>query len=121
MADYKKMAAWQKSMELVIEMYKFARELPKNEVYSLASQMTRAAISIPSNIAEGQRRGTTKEFHRFLSIAYGSGAELETQIEIVKGVYADKAAHITKVEGLLNESMKLLNVMIKNPQVPFTD
>ncbi len=76
-------------MSLVVEVYKLTKELPKSEVYGLASQMTRAAVSIPSNIAEGYRRGTKNEFHHFLTISYGSGAELETQLEIFKRVYAE--------------------------------
>lgn len=121
MLDYRRIAAWQKSMELVTEIYRLMRKLPKSESFGLASQMTRAAVSIPSNIAEGYRRGTKNEFHRFLSIASGSGAELETQLEIVKNIYSDKNLEIEKAESLLIEVTRLLNVMIKNPRVSFPD
>jgi len=69
-------------MQLVKEIYLLTKMLPKDEVYGLSSQMRRAAVSIPSNIAEGQERNSTKEFINFLSIARGSKAELETQLEI---------------------------------------
>lgn len=70
---------WQKAMDLVIEVYNLVKELPKEEQYALSDQMIRAAVSIPSNIAEGQSRNSTKEFIQFLSVAKGSNAELQTQ------------------------------------------
>lgn len=80
--SYKELVVWEKAMELAEETYKLVEKLPKQETYALSDQMRRAAISIPSNIAEGQRRNSTKEFKQFLSIADGSCAELETQILI---------------------------------------
>ena len=81
---YRDLIVWQKSMDLVVEIYKLTKNFPKSEIYGLTSQMKRCAVSIPSNIAEGRRRGSRKDYRHFLIIAYGSGAELETQIEIVK-------------------------------------
>ena len=78
--SYKDMIVWQKAMELAIEIYKLVKLLPKEETYALSDQMRRAAVSIPSNIAEGQSRSGTKEFVQFLSIAKGSNAELFTQL-----------------------------------------
>ena len=80
--DYRKLVVWQKAMDLVEESYKITKLLPKDESFGLASQIRRAAVSIPSNIAEGQARHTKKEFLNFLSIARGSKAELDTQIQI---------------------------------------
>ncbi|MFA6183761.1 MAG: four helix bundle protein [Parcubacteria group bacterium] len=80
--SYRDLIVWQKAMELVTEIYKLTDKFPKEEIYGIVSQMRRCAISIPSNIAEGRRRDGKKDFRRFLIIAYGSGAELETQIEI---------------------------------------
>jgi four helix bundle protein len=80
--SYKDLIVWQRAMELVVEIYKLTDKFPKEEIYGIISQMRRCAISIPSNIAEGRRRDGKKDFRRFLIIAYGSGAELETQIEI---------------------------------------
>ena len=76
---YRELIVWQKAMDLVEETYRLVKFLPKEELYSLSDQMRRAAVSIPSNIAEGQQRNSTKEFVKFLSIAQGSIAELETQ------------------------------------------
>ncbi len=75
--------------------------------------MRRAAISIPSNIAEGRHRGTKKDYVHFLRTAFGSGAELETQIEIAKQLEKMKELDYTKVEKLLTEVMKMLNVIIR--------
>ena len=76
------MIVWQKSMTLVSEIYKITRKLPKEEIYGISNQMRRAAVSIPSNIAEGYERNSAKEFVQFLYIAKSSRAELETQIFI---------------------------------------
>lgn len=73
---------WQKSMDLVTELYKMKQNFPATEVYALTSQIRRSAISIPSNIAEGYGRNSTNDYKRFLQIAVGSLFELQTQIEI---------------------------------------
>ncbi|MCF7790538.1 MAG: four helix bundle protein [Victivallales bacterium] len=79
---YKDLIVWQKAMDLVEMVYQATRQFPKEEIYGLTSQIRRAAVSIPSNIAEGQARNSTAEFRNFLSIARGSLAELETQLLI---------------------------------------
>ncbi len=79
MSDFQKLEAWQMAMSLVEEVYTRTRNFPEEELFGLTSQMRRAAISIPSNIAEGASRAGTKEFQHFLHIARGSAAELETQ------------------------------------------
>ncbi|MEK7167312.1 MAG: four helix bundle protein [Patescibacteria group bacterium] len=111
---YKDLIVWQKSMDLVIEIYKLTEQFPKTEIYGLTSQMKRSAISIPSNIAEGRRRGSKKDFRQFLIIAYSSGAEIETQIEISKRLIFSKNLNFNKVDLLLIEIMKMLNKMISN-------
>ena len=78
---YKELVVWQKAMDLVTEVYRISAHFPREETYTLTSQIRRSAISVPSNIAEGSGRGT-REFIRFLDIAYGALSELETQIEI---------------------------------------
>ena len=80
MHNFKELKIWQKGRELVSEIYTLTKSLPKDEQYGLISQMRRAAISIPSNIAEGSGKGSDKEFCRFLDITNGSACELETQI-----------------------------------------
>jgi four helix bundle protein len=82
--NYRDLIAWQKAMELVVEVYRTTRSFPKEELYVLTSQMRRAAISIPSNIAEGQGRGGDAEFCRFLRIGHASLRELETQMMIAE-------------------------------------
>lgn len=78
--NYRDLVVWQKSMELCQGVYELNRQFPREETYGLSQQMRRAAVSIPSNIAEGQGRGGDTEFDRFLIIAYGSLREVETQI-----------------------------------------
>jgi four helix bundle protein len=80
--SYKDLFVYQKAFALCIKIYKFTDGFPKSELYGLTSQMRRASVSIPSNIAEGHRRRSRKEFVQFLSISLGSCAELETQINI---------------------------------------
>lgn len=77
---YRELIAWQKAMDFVVSLYHATDEFPKEEVWGLRSQVRRAAVSIPSNIAEGQGRGATREFLRFLGIAQGSIQETETQL-----------------------------------------
>lgn len=80
--SYQELIVWQKAMDLVEEVYLASRGFPREEIYGLTSQLRRAAVSIPSNIAEGQGRRTPADFLRHLSIGYGSLLELETQILI---------------------------------------
>ena len=80
--NHKELLVWQKAMQLVVDVYNLIRLLPKEETYGLSDQMRRAAISIPSNIAEGNARSSQKDMVHFLYIAQGSRAELETQLEL---------------------------------------
>ena len=80
--DFRELVVWQRAMELVELVYRVTSRFPKEEQYGLTSQLRRAAVSIPSNIAEGQGRSTTRDFLNFLAIAKGSLNELETQILI---------------------------------------
>lgn len=87
MGSYKDLIVWQKSMLLTEQVYLICKNLPALEQYGLASQARRSAVSIPSNIAEGSRRRSTKEYQQFLSIATGSSAELETQLILINRLY----------------------------------
>ena len=80
--SYRDLIAWQKAMDLAVAVFRLTETLPRREVYGLASQLRRAALSVPSNIAEGQGRGATREYVRFLRIARGSVQELETQLTL---------------------------------------
>ena len=82
MHNFRKLTVWNSAMSLTVELYEISEGFPKPEMYGLTSQMRRAAVSIPSNIAEGSGRGSDKDFCRFLDIAISSCFELETQIEI---------------------------------------
>lgn len=111
-SGYRALTVWKKAIELVILVYKMTEGFPKSETYGLISQMRRCAISIPSNIAEGSRRKSKKDFAHFLTIAFGSGSELETQMEIVKQLSFGQALDYPQIESLLTEVMKMLNKMI---------
>lgn len=112
MQTYRDLVVWQKAVELASKIYELTNKFPAEERYGLVSQMQRAAVSIPSNIAEGKLRGSSKEFSYFLRIAFGSGGELETQIEIAKRLPKTQALDFRTVEGLLGEIMRMLNVML---------
>lgn len=111
---YKDLIVWQKSIALVVEVYKLTDGFPKTEIYGLVSQMRRCSVSIPSNIAEGRRRCSAKDFRRFLTISFGSGAELETQIIISKKLNFGQEQDYVRVEQLLNETMRILNKFIND-------
>lgn len=94
--------AWKQSIEFVVSIYKLTENFPKHEVYGLSSQMQRAAVSIPSNIAEGCARTSPKETSRFLDVAIGSIAEIETQL-----IIAEKLGYADNLEDLYKEHSKI--------------
>ena len=110
--SYKDLIVWQKAMDLVVEIYKLVKKLPKEELYSLSDQMRRAAVSIPSNIAEGRNRSSSKDFLRFLYMARGSTAEIETQLYICVKLQYLKENDIEIALNLCGEIGKMLNAMI---------
>ncbi|SRR5260221_14162549 len=109
--SYKDLIVWQKSIDTVQAVYNLVSKFPREEIYGLTSQMKRAAVSIPSNIAEGYGRKSVKEYAQFYSIAYGSGLELETQIIIAKRLEFGKLADYKEVDLFLEEVLKMLNAM----------
>ena len=113
---YKDLVVWQKAMSLVLVVYRATENFPKNEQYGLTLQIRRCAVSLPSNIAEGSKRGTAKDFKYFLTIAFGSGAELETQIEIAEKLSYIKKEDYLRTVALLDECMRMLNAMINRPK-----
>ncbi|BFM41871.1 four helix bundle protein [Flavobacterium sp. CFS9] len=86
MSHFRKILVWQKSISLVTKIYKVTNRFPKEEMFGLTSQIRRSSISVPSNIAEGSGRESTKEFLRFLFISLGSLFEMQTQLEIAKNI-----------------------------------
>ena len=110
--SYKELIVWQKAVELVIFIYKLTSKFPKSEAFGIISQLNRAAVSIPSNIAEGYGRRSINEFYQFLSIAYGSALELETQLIIAKKLELAQEKDFENSEAVLQEVLKMLNSMI---------
>jgi four helix bundle protein len=111
--SFKELIVWQKAYKLVLEIYKFTNNFPKSETYGLVQQVQRAAISIPSNIAEGYGRKHKVDYHRFLSIAYSSLLELETQYML--SIDLGYAKQSRTFEGLLKEIGGML-YRIMNPK-----
>lgn len=107
---FKELTVWQRSMELVNATYDISKQLPKMETYILASQMLRAAISIPSNISEGFKRNHKNEFKQFLGIGNASAGELETQLLINQANYPN--IKFDKALELVTEVQKMLHSMI---------
>ena len=102
--NYQDLIAWQKAMDLVEMVYQATEGFPREEIYGLTSQLRRASVSIPSNIAEGQGRRSSKEFMSFLSIAHGSVRELETQVLIARRLGYLRAA---QVEPILHQAAEV--------------
>ena len=114
MQKYEELIVWQKAMDLVVEIYNLAKLLPNEEIYALSNQMKRAAVSIPSNIAEGQEHNTTKDFINYLYMAKGSKGELETQLLICTRLQYLSQPQIATAQDLLGEIGKMLNALIQS-------
>jgi four helix bundle protein len=112
--NYQDLIAWQKAMDLVEMIYEVTKGLPKEELYGLTAQLRRAAVSIPSNIAEGQGRTSGKEFQNFLSIAHGSVREVETQILITQRLGYLKDAQVQTVLKLAGETGRLIKGLLNS-------
>ncbi len=112
--SYKDLIVWHKGIQLCNIIYTITKKLPEDERYGLMSQMRRSAVSIPSNIAEGHGRGMRKEFKHFLRIAYGSAAELETQLTIVSRLSLISEEELRPPFSLLDETMRMLNALIRS-------
>lgn len=112
--SYKDLLIWQKGIEIVKETYLLCEKLPVKELYGLQSQMKRAAVSIPSNIAEGYGRNYTQNYIQFIKIARGSLLELETQVIISKELDLINENQSSKTLSLIIEENKMLNAFIKS-------
>ena len=110
--SYKDLTVWQKAMDLVIICYQVSSQLPKTEIYGLSSQIQRAAVSIPANIAEGKGRNHLGDYIRHLSIANGSLKELETHLLIVNRLSYLETKHIEPALKLSDEIGRMLNSLI---------
>ena len=119
--NYEDLDVWLQAMELVTMIYQQTKRFPKEELYGLTSQIRRAAVSIPSNIAEGQGRETTKDFVHFLVIARGSLNEVKTQLEIARRLeYTDRSPttidQVDTVGRLLNGLIRALRAKLEAKQ-----
>ena len=112
--NYRELIVWQKAMDLVELVYQATKQLPKEELYGLTSQVRRSAVSIPSNIAEGQARKSTAEFLNFLSIANGSRAEMETQILLAQRLNYVTTDTAQPILNLSEEVNRLLNGLMNS-------
>lgn len=115
---FKDLEVWKKAMNLVEQVYKLTSTFPQEEKYGLVSQMRRSVISIPSNIAEGKLRGSRKDYCRFLFNAFGSGGELETQLEIALRLRYVEVSKIQEVILDLEILMRMLNSLIAKLSEP---
>jgi four helix bundle protein len=106
--SFRDLQVWQRAMQLTTAIYNLTRDFPREEVYGLTGQIRRAAVSVPSNIAEGQGRLSSREFMQFLSIARGSICELQTQLEIARTLGFGKPESIDEAERLSHEVGKMI-------------
>ena len=110
--SFRDLHVWRLGKDLVIEVYEATKRFPREEVYGLAAQMRRAAVSIPSNVAEGFNRHHNREYRQFLYVALGSCAELETQTEVSRELgYLDHPKHRRLLEKLDHEGKMLQNLI----------
>ncbi len=112
--NYKDLNVWQKSYRLCLDIYSFTRKFPKEEVYGLSSQIRRAAVSVPSNIAEGYGRKTRKEYIQALYIAYGSLCEVETQIMLAGDLDYIESEALKELISDLRDSERMLKALIRS-------
>lgn len=113
--SYKELLIWQKGIKIVVLVYKLTKDFPKEEIYALTSQLKRASVSIPSNIAEGFGRQTDKSFNHFLNISRGSLNEIETQLIIAKELEFIQNENIfNELMFLIEEESKMINAFSKN-------
>jgi four helix bundle protein len=107
---YQDLKVWQKSMDLIVQIYQLAKSLPAIETYNLSDQIRRSSLSIPSNIAEGSGRNTTKEYIQFLYMALGSACELETQLFVIQRL--EYHQNISPMIQEISQIKKMLNALI---------
>lgn len=112
--NFRDLKVWQLGMQLAEEVYRLTEQFPKNEMYGLCSQMQRAAVSIPANIAEGHANGSTKNFVRYLGIAQGSLAELETHLMLAERMKYGNPIEITSILSRCAQEAKMLRGLRKS-------
>jgi four helix bundle protein len=111
--SFRELIVWKKSLQLTVKVYRLTQEFPREELYGLTSQMRRSAVSVPSNIAEGQGRLGTSEFRHFLGIARGSNFELQTQLEVARELGMCDGGKIDDAMSLSHEVGKMIYAMLE--------
>jgi four helix bundle protein len=106
--SFRDLVMWQRSMQLTVAIYRLTKDFPRDELYGLTSQVRRAAVSVPSNIAEGHGRLNTNEFKQFLGVARGSNSELQTHLEIAKALKMGNPDLLNEAEGLSREVGRMI-------------
>lgn len=114
MHNYKNLKIWKDAATFAVEIYKITQDFPKEEVYGLTNQLRRASVSISSNIAEGSKRTTKKDFNSFLAIAHGSGAEVESQLFISRELGYISAKEYEQITQRLDSIMKMVAAFSKS-------
>jgi four helix bundle protein len=113
--SHKDLLIWEKGIEITLSVYQLVQSFPKDEIYNLSNQLKRAAVSIPSNIAEGYGRNSNKSFHHFLSISRGSLFELETQLLIAQQLnFIENENLFNQTQKLIEEESKMINAISKS-------
>ena len=112
--NFRNLKVWQLGMQLAEEVYRLSRQFPKHETYGLGSQIQRAAVSIPANIAEGHAIGSTKDFARYLGIAQGSLAELETHLMLAERMKYGNPVEINSIISRCGEEARMLRALRKS-------
>ena len=113
MKNFKELIIWKKGIELVKSVYVISKSLPSEERFGMISQLTRAAVSIPANIAEGSSRNSGKDYARFLQIALGSAFEVQTYLVIAKEMNWSTSENLMPIELLVEEEIKMMHSFIK--------
>jgi four helix bundle protein len=114
MRNFKQLKIWQEGFDLAVNSFKLVSSFPREEKYALSSQITRAAVSVPSNIAEGSSRSSNKDYSRFIEISLGSTFELETQLLIAQAVnYGDTDITNTMLKDIDEEQKMLMSFITK--------
>jgi four helix bundle protein len=114
--SFRDLIVWQRALQLTVSIYKLTGKFPREELYGLTAQVRRAAVSVASNIAEGQGRGTVGEFRQFLCIARGSNFEVQTHLEIARALRFGDSAAIDRTEALSPEVGKMFYGMLDSLQ-----
>ena len=115
--SFRDLHVWQRSIQLSVSIYRLTKDFPREEIYGITSQMRRSAVSVPSNIAEGNGRLSTGEYRQFLGIARGSNFELQTQLEIARALGLGDSKMLEEAEGLSFEVGKMIAGMLNSIKV----